>query len=254
MTTKPKARKFRIRRNAPAPEASAQDTAAPQPETPAEAPKEGQSGQVSSARETATSQDIDEIRKEGLTGRQLRMARRMAQKHGLAPVSDFDAVRLLRQKGIDPFQRINILEVVAGEDAATAKDQADVAKKRVQLPQTIPAEQQTLPSTDLSPSEQRAAEIMDIQRDIAKRRRRKLLLLLSRLTAFVFLPTLIAGYYYYAVATPMYATKSEFLILTADGSGGSAPAGLFSGHILCHRTGFDRNAILSAIEGRDVAA
>lgn len=255
MTTKPKARKFRIRRNAPAPEKPAQEAAAaPPPEQPPEAAGQdhaapAQSGQVSSARETATSQDIDEIRKEGLTGRQLRMARRMAQKHGLAPVSDFDAVRLLRQKGIDPFQRINILEVVAGEDTARSGNQAEPAQRRVQLPQTIPAEQQTLPSTDLSPSEQRAAEIMGIQRDIAKRRRRKLLLLLSRLTAFVFLPTLIAGYYYYAVATPMYATKSEFLILTADGSGGSASAGLFSGTSFA--TGQDSIATQSYLQSKD---
>ena len=40
--------------------------------------------------------ELDAIRREGLTGRQLRMARRVAQKHGLAPTSDFDAVRLLR--------------------------------------------------------------------------------------------------------------------------------------------------------------
>ena len=40
--------------------------------------------------------DIDEIRKEGLTGRQLRMARRTAQRHDLPATSDFDAVRLLR--------------------------------------------------------------------------------------------------------------------------------------------------------------
>lgn len=59
------------------------------------------------------SQNIDDIRKEGLTGRQLRMARRMAQKHGLAPTSDFDAVRLLRARGIDPFQGSNIVQLVS---------------------------------------------------------------------------------------------------------------------------------------------
>ncbi|MEY8841607.1 capsule biosynthesis protein, partial [Cribrihabitans sp. XS_ASV171] len=55
-------------------------------------------------------------------------------------------------------------------------------------------------------------------RDIARRRRRKMLLLLTRLAFFVFLPTLIVGWYYYRVATPMYASKSEFVILQADGS------------------------------------
>src|SRR6056297_1832334 len=231
MTTKPKARKFRIRRNPNAP----QDSAPDQHGSDVAAREPLREGQVSSARETSASQNIEDIRKEGLTGRELRMARRMAQKHGLAPTSDFDAVRLLRAKGIDPFQRGSMLELVAGEGAGggsggsggtalTTTPQPD-DPKRLQLPQTVPAGQQTLPSTDVSPADRRADEIGQIQRDIAKRRRRKLLLLFSRLSAFVFLPTLVAGYYYYAIATPMYTTKSAFLILSADGGGGGGGLG-----------------------------
>lgn len=59
---------------------------------------------------------IDAIRREGLTGRQLRMARRVAAKHGLAPTSDFDAVRLLRNAGIDPFQKSAVLDLVETKD------------------------------------------------------------------------------------------------------------------------------------------
>ena len=70
------------------------------------------SGMVESAAQVQGETDLNAIRREGLTGRQLRMARRVAQKHGLAPTSDFDAVRLLRQRGIDPFQRTNMLELV----------------------------------------------------------------------------------------------------------------------------------------------
>ncbi len=234
MTTKPKARKFRIRRT-PGVEAQAgaampddmRENTAAQPSQQGDAPR---SGDVSSARETGVSHSIDDIRKEGLTGRQLRMARRVAQKHGLAPTSDFDAVRLLRTKGIDPFQRTSILELVTTDknesdigDLAPAKGH-DAENPRIQLPQTIPT-QTILPSTELSPASRRSDEIMRIQRDIGKRRRRKLLLLLTRLTAFVMLPTLLAGYYYYGVATPMYSTKSEFLILSADGGGGGGMGG-----------------------------
>src|SRR6056297_4289283 len=256
MTTKPKARKFRIRRNPNAP----QDSAPDQHGSDVAAREPLREGQVSSARETSASQNIEDIRKEGLTGRELRMARRMAQKHGLAPTSVFDAVRLLRAKGIDPFQRGSMLELVAGEGAGggsggsggtalTTTPQPD-DPKRLQLPQTVPAGQQTLPSTDVSPADRRADEITRIQRDIAKRRRRKLILLFSRLTAFVFLPTLIAGYYYYAVATPMYATKSEFLILTADGSGGSAGGlgGLLPSQFA---TGQDSIATQSYLQSKD---
>ena len=55
------------------------------------------------------------------------------------------------------------------------------------------------------------------------------MLLISRLAFFVFLPTVLAGYYFYAVATPMFSTKSEFLILQADNVGGSGLGGLLSG-------------------------
>ena len=62
------------------------------------------------------STNIEDSRKEGLTGRQLRMARRTAQRHDLPAKSDFDAVRLLRQAGIDPFQRSNLLELAPKRD------------------------------------------------------------------------------------------------------------------------------------------
>ena len=270
MTTKTKARKFRIRRTPVTPERpesgdatprrTAQDKMPPpqQPAQPArpsqpqgaapqaEAPQP-RAGQVSSAGEVAASQDIDDIRKEGLTGRQLRMARRMAQKHGLAPTSDFDAVRLLRAKGIDPFQRSNILELVAtGSSQATTPQ---TAEGRIQLPQTVPVAQVQLPSTEVNPADRRAREIMDIQRDIGRRRRRKLTLLMSRLLAFVLLPTLLVGYYFYDIATPMYSTKSEFLILTADGSGTGPGAGLLTGTVFA--TGQDSIATQSYLESKD---
>ncbi|MBL4628661.1 MAG: hypothetical protein JKY00_11625, partial [Roseicyclus sp.] len=65
--------------------------------------------------------ELAAIRSEGLTGRQLRMARRAAQKHGLHPSSDFDAVRQLRKRGFDPFGQSNMLElVVSGSQGAAA--------------------------------------------------------------------------------------------------------------------------------------
>ncbi|WP_375697893.1 capsule biosynthesis protein [Pseudophaeobacter sp. TrK17] len=255
MTTKPKAKKFRIRRNPaspdagstgetaaarpiPAPDAqssagAASASAQQQPNGSAQSPKAAAaagkpplSGQVSSARETRLETDIDAIRQEGLTGRQLRMARRVAQKHDLPATSDFDAVRLLREKGIDPFKRANMLELVVPQNKAQP-DNTPAVGQPVQLPQTVPAAKTNLPSTELSPAQRRQHEISEMQREIAGRRRRKLVLLLARLGFFVMLPTLITGYFFYAVATPMYATKSEFLVLKADGAG--AVSGLLSG-------------------------
>lgn len=271
MTTKPKAKKFRIRRTSPtsggdgaearevvttAPEAEkpapvaeaarprpmqteppkpaapSRPAATPKAEKPAEAEAKptapARTGEVSSAKEVAGETDIDAIRKEGLTGRQLRMARRVAQKHNLAPTSDFDAVRLLREKGIDPFERSNMLELVVPPTDVDQQGKLPATQKqvgRVQLPQTVPAGGTTLPSTELSPAERRQREISDIQQDITRRRRRKLGLLLVRLGFFVMLPTLIAGYYFYNLATPMYATNSQFLIIQSEGGSGASPFG-----------------------------
>jgi capsular polysaccharide transport system permease protein len=211
---------------------------------PKPAAPEAPPADIASPRQTAAENSIDAIRREGLTGRQLRMARRVAQKNGLSPTSDFDAVRLLRAKGIDPFQRTNMLELVVPQDQAPA-----TTEQPVQLPQTVPVEKAQLPSTELSPAERRVQEISQIQRDIAKRRRRKSLALLSRLSFFVFLPTFLAGWYFFAVATPMYATKSEFLILEADAVGGSALGGLLSGTQFA--TNQDAIAVQSYLESRD---
>ncbi|MFQ6553083.1 capsule biosynthesis protein [Aestuariibius insulae] len=172
---------------------------------------------------------IEEIQAEGLTAKQLRTARRLAGKNGLNPQSDFEAVRELRLRGIDPFKRSGVLDVVpAGQPQST-----EVAKEsRVQLPQTMPKGQKNLPSKDLASPQQRTVEIQAIQRDIAKRRRRRLAMLLARMTAFVFLPTIFAGYYFYVLATPMYATHTEFIVTknqSQGAGGGGGIGGLFQG-------------------------
>ncbi|MFT6452470.1 MAG: capsular polysaccharide transport system permease protein [Halocynthiibacter sp.] len=204
----------------------------------------GITGDVTPAAEMSLDEEIDAIRKEGLTGRQLRMARRVAQKHNIAPTSDFDAVRLLRKQGIDPFQRGTMLEMV---QPASGMGPAP-GDKKAQLPQTVKKPQ--LPATNvIYDQSQRDAEIMRIQRDIGRRRRRKMLLLVTRLGFFVFLPTFIAAWYYYAVATPMYGTKSEFVIQQAESPAGGALGGLFSGTSFA--TSQDSIAVQSYLQSRD---
>ena len=199
--------------------------------------------EIAPALDGAAAADLDAIRREGLTGRQLRLARRMAQKHGLPATSDFDAVRLLRSAGIDPFQRSAVLELVASDSDeqldAAAQANADralatrsdsralIVPKRDpnRLPQTIKPAQ--LPSTEVRVEETHVAEVRRIQADIAGRRRRKLAIMWARISLFVLLPTFIAGWYYYMVATPMYATKTEFVIQQSTAT--SAISSLFTG-------------------------
>lgn len=223
--------------------------------------------------ELTPEEEIDAIRAEGLTGRQLRLARRTAQKHGIEATSDFEAVRILRRQGIDPFDRGALLALdradeqavsevqkpkaptLAGKGSAVTKALARIdgsgADTRVQLPQTVRDAPPPAPPGPAPLDEgQRAREIIRIQRDIARRRRRKQALLLARLTFFVFLPTLIAGWYYFAVATPMYATKSAFVIQKSEGPAGASSLGsLFSGTQLA--TNQDSITVQSYLQSRD---
>ena len=101
MTMKPRVRKFRIRREdpvRPAHDAEAHDAEnGVPPETGAGAPSQDQGDAHAQDDQTATG--IDDTTDQGLSARQLRLARRTAQKHGLSPASDFDAVRQLRKRG-----------------------------------------------------------------------------------------------------------------------------------------------------------
>lgn len=262
MTTKPKVRKFRIRRNdgmrGLIEDDVAQTPATATPRVAAHAPTAEElmatpthiedgfgnlamPGSVAAAQAAATTlaqaqaeqhaaspaeqaeRDIAAIRAEGLTGRQLRMARRVAQKNGLSPTSDFDAVRLLRARGLDPFATSNMLDMVVptarGEDAGAAPNTLPATTRPIQPP-AKPAAPRPLGNDD------RAAEIIKIQRDIARRRRRRLVLLVTRLSLFVLLPTLLVAFYYYRVATPLYATNTEFVIQKAESGGTSSGGGL----------------------------
>lgn len=194
--------------------------------------------------------EIDAIRREGLTGRQLRLARRMAQLNGLPATSDFDAVRLLRLKGLDPFARAEVATLV---DAAPAPARAVTPAPGdvIQLPQTVKPIQ--VPSTEVRAENSHAADILRIQQDIMRRRRRKSLLLMARLAVFVMLPTLIAGYYFYFIATPMYEAKSAFIIQQADGAvtAGGIPggAGLFGGAIEANKEASGAQDLLQSRDG-----
>lgn len=205
MTTKPKVKKFRVRRKTPE-EQTQSDAAA---------------GAVETAEAPSQAEQIAAISNEGLTGRQLRMARRVALRNGFEASSDYDAVRQLRAAGIDPFQRSSVLELVKPESVKVPG-----RRGRIQLPDTRNDDALSLPSTSNQAALNRnAAEILQIQRDIARRRKRKLALLFTRLSVFVFLPTFLFGWYFYNVATPMYATKSEIVIQQAQPQGGG-PQGL----------------------------
>lgn len=208
----------------------------------------GASPSIATPQELDSEAEEEAIRRESLTGRQLRLARRMAQKHGLPATSDFDAVRLLRRAGIDPFQRSNMLELVMPDAAVTGTAmQVTDPSGHGQLPQTV--RQAPLPSKDLRQDGPRLQDIMAIQRDLSKRRRLRMMLLVARLAFFVSLPTLIAGIYFYTIATPLYATRSEFVIQKADGPAGGAMGGLLAGTAFAATT--DSVTVQSYLESRD---
>lgn len=175
--------------------------------------------------------EIEAIRAEGLTGRQLRMAQRVAQRHGIRAATGLDAVRLLRAQGIDPFEPSTLLDIVRDKSSET---RAVATTAQPQLPKAYRQPQPPALAPQPGPGgEDREIEVSRIQKDIARRRRRRMTLLAARLLVFVGLPTLITAWYFYAVATPLFATNSEFVVQQADapsgGGGGGGLGGLLGG-------------------------
>ena len=245
---KPKAKKFRIRRSAsgvtgpasaarPAPQDYDDDF---EDDFEPQQPERLQRLSPDAESLLSPAEEIDKIKAENLTGRQLRTARREAQKHGFNAASDLDAVRLLRKNGVDPFKRSDLLELVVTDQGSG--------------PETLPAAIRHVPppSTYVLDENTRAFEVQKIQKDLAKRRQRKSALLMVKLAFFVFAPTILAGYYYYAVATPMYSTNSEFVIQQADVAGGAGLGGLFGGSGL--PTIQDSITVQSYLNSRDAMA
>ena len=230
------------------------------------------------------------IAAEGLTQRQFRRAVLIAQKNQLEPATKLDAVRLLREAGVDPFSRASVLRVVSSEateaaapaaaapepaappepapappaadpgpvmssepmpsaaPAQTGRELARLPGDTVQLPKR--ARQPQLPSTEQRAEVNQAAEILRMQQDIARRRRRRLALLAARLFAFVMLPTFLAGWYFYMVATPIYSVRSEFVIQQAGpASSGGQLGGLFSGTAFATST--DSIAVQGYLQSRE---
>lgn len=194
----------------------------------------------------ADSAEMAAIRAENLTSRQLRMAARIAAMHQIEAESELDAVLQLRRRGIDPFHRAELGKILASEgdksqrimpvDSAAPPARPGGAGVPMRLPRQPgelgPPRNRSLPQREEMTEERRAAEILRIQRDIARRRRRSLMMLAVRLMIFVGIPTIVAGFYFLRVATPLYATHSQFLIQQAEqsGAGGlSGLGGLFSG-------------------------
>jgi capsular polysaccharide transport system permease protein len=196
---------------------------------------------------------------EGFTSRQLRRAFLIAQKNRLEPASEPDAVRLLREAGVDPFSRASILRVVSPSSEPAdeppprlpGRELARLPGDMVQLPKKM--KPVALPSTEQRAEVNQAAEILRMQQDIARRRRRRLALLAARLFAFVLFPTLVAGWYFYVIATPMYSVRSEFVIQQAGpaASGGSM-GGLFSGTAFA--TSQDSIAVQGYLQSREAMA
>lgn len=204
---------------------------------------------------------IEAVKAEKITARRLRIAERIAALHQIEAASPEEAVARLRQHGIDPFHREALRRAVADEGArANARPTANlpsVVPSREDLPAKaprppVPARRPQAPPPavpeDLSEAA-RAAEIIAIQRDIARRRRRRLSMLFARLSAFVFIPTIVAGWYYFTQATPLYATFSQFQVQQANSAASGGLGSLFSGTQMA--TNPESVAIQSYLTSRD---
>ena len=123
MTTPPRVRIYRKKRSESvlgvqddagkraAEAASAADRAVTPPEPAAPMPEPANS--APNAATSTLEERIAAVKAEGLTGRQLRLARRIAAMHGIDVDSDEAAVVILRDRNIDPFHRSSLSQIVA---------------------------------------------------------------------------------------------------------------------------------------------
>ncbi len=281
MSTKPKAARFflrRVERPGPAAQAASgdmpfadnddgfgsQDFRPAQTQPSQTQPSQTQPSPRPPADPAADEAAIAALAAEGLTGRQLRRARLLAQKHGIEFKSDLHAVLLLRQAGIDAFAQDSADGVPTGAGAPhlsavpnpSIPPAEDGGRALTRLPgdrANLPAKARpiALPSTETRTDTSQFTEIQRIQQDITRRRRRQALMLFARLFVFVFLPTLFAGYYFYRIATPVYATYSEFVIQSAEpkSQGGGGLGSMLSGTGLASSQ--DANAVQGYLQSRE---
>ncbi len=136
---------------------------------------------------------IADIEAADLTDQQLRAARKLAAKRGIAASSDLDAVQQLK--------------------ALVARGKTG-ARKRSKAPLPAPEEQFDL--------------LREIEGELVSRRRARLRRMLLRVTLFVLAPALLATGYFTFYATPMYATYTEMVIQKPDAGSASAGIGLLA--------------------------
>lgn len=205
-----------------------------------------------------TEDQLAAIRAEKLTDRQLRIASRIAQMHKIEFSSNEEALLRLRERGIDPSHRSAVGQILSSEGSRVQGGGTSIAPKDPDmrpagLPAVTPGDARgkppALPSREDLTEEKRAAEIYRIQRDLARRRRRRLFMLGLRLLFFVLIPTFGVGWYYAKVASPLYATFTQFQIQTADGGGGGAMSSILGGSGLGANT--DSVAVQSYLTSRE---
>lgn len=255
MTQKLSVRRFRLEKPAVAPVPALDSAAAMPPEALFEQADDGfgDASFTTAAPAAADPTDLDAIGREGLTGRQLRLARRMAERNNLTATSDLDAVRQLRLAGIDPFERRDGLELVTDDTRPRDGPQPTTSRALLvrsdgaSLPGTV--RQPLLPSTD---TREPFGDIRAIQRDMMRRRRRRLAMLAARMIVFVLLPTVAAGLYYAIWATPLYATKTEFVIQQAESPVAAGMGGLLRGTTFA--TSQDSIAVQGYLQSREAMA
>ena len=225
MTNEP--RVARIRR--PAKEAEETDTPMASPADAAEAAMAAKpKPEKAPADEPRPSAKPGESQK--ITGRDLRRARRKAKRLGLQFEDDHEALKLLKDKGINIQADDSILEFVP----PTEQPQDTGGALTIPEPDALPDAPDTAPipapavGAPVFNDAERLKEIERIQTQLVRRRRRRLAYLALKLAFFVALPTFLVGWYYHTVATDMYETQSAFTIQQAE-SPAAGMGGLLAG-------------------------
>lgn len=104
----------------------------------------------------------------GYSPRQLRIARRVAERHGIEFETDLQAIDSLKAKGIDPFDRGALSKLDKSGNVPATRPTAQALPMKSATAK-VPAEQVNTAPTAVS-AEVRAAEIFELQKNLVKRR------------------------------------------------------------------------------------
>jgi capsular polysaccharide transport system permease protein len=177
--------------------------------------------------------EAEQARKQAEAEKKAEEEANLSPEEQAAKQDEIAATRPKRRRDVMAAARQNAR---AMEEISEAQEAEDPPKRSETKQFLVPHKQNSPAKTEPKKNmpytfteEEREAEIAEIQRELVQRRRRRWMLLWLRLAFFIALPTFLVGNFFYNHATPLFSSKSAFVIERASGPAALGGGGLFTG-------------------------